>query len=182
MKKKVRQKSFLYNTPFFVFFEKLYVFFLKNVRSKEKYPLISADDLSRILTIARNVYPENLQYEVVYNDEKELLQGTSCLDPIQLYRLVTDSFYLVIGAHYNCYAIVDFAAVNGKCNEIFEVYDFILRNFKGKPFAAKCREKTSYPLIRAFERAGRIKIVDSYTRTEYGEVFHVVKFKAKRRD
>ena len=180
MKKTARQKTFLYNMPGYIYFERLYVFFLKIFRSKEKYPLITDDDLSKMQAIAKKSYPDYLQDAADFDSEEKLLRYCSCLDLIQIYHVVSDSYYVIMGAHWNCFSIVDFAAINGTCSESTAVYDFIVRNFKRKPVAAKCREKTSYPLLKALERSGRIKIVDTYTRTEFGEICHVVKFKVKR--
>lgn len=179
--KKIQKKAlYIYNSPWFSRLELRYAKRLKKTRQQDKYPLINDNDINSIkkFLIATNSDFISLVDRV---DSKEMLMPY-CLviNLYQIYFLIKEQWFLVIASHYNCYDIVMLDAAGGKCGDIFLIFDFILENFKHKPFIASCRESTSYPLLLALEKHGRIKIINDYARVKTDEMMHYVKFRIIR--
>lgn len=179
---KTYDRSFLYvyNTPWYYSFEKLHIRLLKRFRPQEKYPLITEKEIDKIKQIVNSAYPDGSSQINDLDTEPKLLGFCMALDVNQVYYLMTDNWYLIITSHNNCYEIVEFDAIDGKCNDIFFVFDYILNNFKHKPIIADCRDTTSFPLLASLERHGRIKIENDHVRQKKSDLMHYVKFRVIR--
>jgi hypothetical protein len=81
--------------------------------------------------------------------------------------IVTDNFYAIGCETGNEVEIGDFAAAGGKLRDMKSAAQFLgfIRKFKGKIIKADMREDTSYALLKAQEKSGRVKI-------NHDEVWH----------
>ncbi|MBQ7688550.1 MAG: hypothetical protein IJT27_04990 [Clostridia bacterium] len=157
--------------------ELIHCFFLRLFRSTNKHPIITQADFEKIKEIFLTAYEDGPAQLSNLNTQRRLLTFCFAARIEQVYFKRTDNWFIVVTSLHNCYNIVEFAAVNGKCDDIFGVIAYLMENFKHKPFIADCRETTSYPLILSYARAGRVKILGDVIRVREGENMHLLKFK-----
>jgi len=96
------------------------------------------------------------------NTLSELCDYLCCDNISQIEYLVTEEFYIFIVNHFDSLEIVDFAAKGGKCTNIFKIIDFVANTVaktNKRVIWMKTREDTSYPIIKRFEKIGKIRIL-----------------------
>ena len=175
-----KKPLYIYNTPWFSHFEIKYANRLKESRRQDKFPLLNENDFKKIRSIVEKAYPNSLHLIDRLNSEQEVVLYCSALNLSQIFFLITEKWFLIITSHYNCYEIIEFDAIDGRCEDIFFVADYILNNFKHKHFIADCKDTTSYPLLISLEKLGYIKIENDYAREKKGDLMHYVKFRIVR--
>ena len=150
---------------------------MKHFRSTKKHPLITEEDISQIKKIEIQTYPDEVERIEEMDSVGKMLFFCHALTLEQVYCVVTEQWFIVVVSHCNCYDILEFNSASGTCGNIFFVIDYILKNFKHKPFIADCRESTSYQLVSLYEKHGRIQILNDHVRVLKGENKHHLKFK-----
>lgn len=179
MKNYNRELKYIFNSPWFIPFEMLHVKLLKHFRLPEKYPLMTVELFqNKVAGIINKAYksesPELYQIDSIY----KILNYCCAIDINQIYYYLTDQSVLLVTSYYNCFFIVEMAAVKGKCNDSVDILMYLSQNFKIKPFVAFCNTTDSWPLITALARQGRIKIIKDYY--DQKKEAHCVKFRFVR--
>lgn len=82
---------------------------------------------------------------------------------------LTDDWYVMLAEHEEYIEFVDLASRSSH-TPLLQIVN-VLTQYK-KPFIMDCRENTSYRMVKALERAGRIEIRQDETYTRGGEIFH----------
>lgn len=168
---------YLYNNPFYVIFEIIYVLMLKMFRRKKKYPLFDDTAYEQIKRIAIEAFPETLQQICEAKDEYDFIDYCNCYSINQIYYLLADDWYVIFASHHNCVEIVECASMTRSCKDIFKIINYGINNFKRRTIIANCRESTSLPIFLAMEKYNRIKIINDIVIKQNGEMMHYLKFK-----
>ncbi|MBR3025151.1 MAG: hypothetical protein IKN85_04170 [Oscillospiraceae bacterium] len=143
---------------------------------------ISDEDLQKIRDINKDAYSGELLDIITdrYFDLKKLCEYCNCIDPVQIRLCVTDNWYITFIHHYASIEIADFAAANGKSNDFMRENVIVWREIRRqgtKPFIACLREKTSYKLIKAFEKRKKLEILYEAPITLADEQFYWVRWR-----
>lgn len=96
----------------------------------------------------------------------------------RLVYLVTDSFYIIGCESGGRVEIGDFAAEGGRMSDMKSVMQFLgfMRQFRGKRISADMRGDTSYRMLKAQERSGRVKIHHDEVWDWGGTPMHEIEF------
>lgn len=181
------KKLYLYNHFGYSSCEKIYSVLLKLCRNTKRFPIITENELNKIKEIAKDAFPKEMQHICELESVSDLLDYCHCYRKEQIYYILTDEWYFVLVAHHNCYELVECADKNRKCNDVFKIVNYVIKNFTNKPIISTCRESTSLPLFLMFEKHKRISILNDIVGQRDGETIHNIKFKVikkakKRRD
>ena len=172
----MRKKDlYLYNHFAWTQVEKLYIILLQIFRNAKKHPILSIDKLEELKNIAKRAFPENLQQICDIDSIENFLYYCHCYSIYQIYYLITENWYVIVGAHHNCYELVECADANRNCRDIYKIINYLKKYFSDKPMISDCRESTSLPLFRALEKHKRIIIDQDIVRERNGEVMHYIK-------
>lgn len=99
----------------------------------------------------------------------------------KVYVLTGDTWYVVAIQEISIVVVEDFASSTGRCMEIMSVYRTLFDLFKGKRIFMKCRETTSYPLVKIFERKGTYSIESDEPFELLGEKYHKIIIKSRKK-
>ncbi len=131
----------------------------------------SEENLKRIIQIEGEVYPVALQTMQYFSDWDDLAGYCECSQE-ELKVWVTDDFYCLLAVHPDYVEFVDLCS-KVKNTPLLRVVDWALKY--NRPFIMDCRETTSYRMILALEKAGKIEIEKDRPYTKGGEPFHDLK-------
>jgi len=154
--------------------------FVRKLKKNSSHP-VSDEELQKIRDINKNAYSGKLLDMITerYSDMKKLCEYCNGVDPVQIRVCVTDKWYITFIHHYACIEIIDFASVNGKSNDFIRDNVIVWRAIRSqgtKPFVACLREKTSYKLIKTFEKRRKLKILYEEPITLADEQFYWVRW------
>ena len=126
-------------------------------------------NLEKLKQIEATAY-ENTPYKQMqgrnsWNSIADYCEGS--LNNLHIY--MEDSWYLILAEQEDYIELVDLASTQ-RHTPLFKVME-ILYQYK-KPFTMDCRENTSYRMLQALEKAGRIEITSDDAYDWGGEVFH----------
>lgn len=85
---------------------------------------------------------------------------------------LTDDWYVLLAEHEDYIEFVDLAS-RTKHTPLLQIIN-VLTQYK-KPFIMDCRENTSYRMVKALEKAGRIEIQQDEIYSRGGETFHDIR-------
>jgi len=91
------------------------------------------------------------------------------LNELRVY--IFDNWYLLMAEHEDFIELVDLASTS-KHTPLFKVLE-IVEQYQ-KPFTMDCRETTSYRMIQAMEKAGRLEVHEDEAYHRDGEIFHEI--------
>lgn len=134
-------------------------------KGKKKTP----ENLQRIISLEREIY-DGTTYMGMQNCRTwdDIARYCECSDE-ELNILVRKNWYVLIAKHEDFIEIVDFASKRGRM-DIFEALAYI-KDFH-MPMSLDARGDTSYRLIKALERHGKISISHDESYIWGGETFH----------
>lgn len=146
-------------------------------KRKDNY-FMTDDKLQHIKYCAERAYPGMENDYSPCNTVEEYCTRTG-VPKGELYVLTGDTWYLIVIRRPTHIIILDFASANGFCRDVVNVYKTLLLLFPNKRAYAKCRERTSYQLIRFFVRRGAYEILKDEITQMDGEIYHRVWLKSK---
>lgn len=145
--------------------------------SKKK--TLTEEDLITIQNIEAKAYPDNMTVHFPKINLKEFLEAANCTNIYQIDFILENGYYLLCANHYNCVEILDFASETRKCTDFFSVVKFIKKLHAKKYVFMMARESTTYPIIKAFEKSGKVIIYNDHLKEQWDEKWHYVRLKIK---
>lgn len=148
-----------------------------NIKREKKLCYLSQAQLTeealRTLKDIEHVAYKNTNYAMMqhYTTWEDVADYCDCnLHELRVY--LNEDWYVLLAEHEDYIEFVDLAS-KVKTTPLSLIVNTILE-YK-KPFLMDCRENTSYRMLKALEKAGRIEVSqdDSYSRG--GETFHEVR-------
>jgi hypothetical protein len=124
--------------------------------------------LETIRRIERTAYPQHMrqmQNIFTWEDLEDYCESSQ----VEL-KLLGDDGYIILTED----EVVDWV---GRPNTTFAAIRIIKRHFHKQWFTADLREKTSWPIVKAMEERGKLKIRDHEEWTWGGETMHEVSIK-----
>lgn len=158
----------------------LYSLYLRARNRLQGREPVTEEMVEKIREIGKEAFPEKLQEQRTFRNPAELAEYAYCSDLSQLEVHLTDNWYLVIADHHNCVDIVELADRRGKCPEILKILSYTMDRCGSRIIIAKCREITSFRLLRLLADRGRIEILEDKVTCSLGEEFHFLKFRVSR--
>lgn len=163
----------------YFFIDRIYGLLLSLTHYKEiKRKELVLSDIQHLKNIFKSAYKDSMEfsnYMDTVNTVSDLCDYLCCDYLSQLEFLVEDDFYIFLINRFDSLQIVDFAAKDGKCQNIFKVLSFIrstIKKTKKKRLRLKAREKTSYPIILSLVKSGKIIILHDSIITLKNEKSH----------
>lgn len=93
-------------------------------------------------------------------------------DLSELRVYLTNDWYVLLAEHEDYIEFVDLAS-RTRQTPLLQIIQVLTQYTK--PFIMDCRETTSYRIVKALERAGRIEISQDEAYTRGGETFHDIR-------
>lgn len=158
------------------FWEHIFERILHYIRKDDYW--LTEDKYEHIKKCANSAYPDETFF--VYNDYDtmtDFIKAMNCSGIGQLYVVVGEEWYFIAIRHLTFYVGYDFAAIDGKCSDIFKIIGIVNHLFKGKTMYMMCRENTSYRLFKAYERMNKCRIKKDEIKEYNGETNHILKVK-----
>lgn len=152
-------------------------FVIERKRDYKKYPLISDEDIIKIVKIEQMAFPQELAYMRGINSVKKLIKFCSCCDIRQIYYKVTDDWYFILVDRKEFFSFISCGDKNKKCKEIFTIYNQVKDIVGRKMIIAWCRKGTSYALVKLMEKRGNIEIIYDEIDKQETEEWHNVRVK-----
>lgn len=159
--------------------DNLFAKYIAFVRRKE--PIVTQADFERICAIEQQAFPAEQWFLSECENMEEFLQNIDCFNPAQIYCLFGDDWYLLAVRHFYYIELWGFAAASKKCLGIMKAISYLFENFSRYKVIADCRANTSYPLIMAYARKGRIRIMSDEGHIIDREMFRKITMKAEKR-
>lgn len=141
--------------------------------------VLTEEDLITIQDIEAKAYPDNMTIHFNRIHLKEFLDDSCCSNLYQIDFILGNGYYLLCANHYNCVEILDFASKTRKCTDFFRVISFLKSNYAQKYIFMKARESTTYPIIKAYEKRGKIIIYNDHLKEQWDERWHFIRLKFK---
>lgn len=162
------------------FFEYIYARILLKIRTDDYF--MTDEKYAHIKKCANMAYQNEAFF--VYNEyenSEQFIKDMDCARKGQIYVMTGDTWYLILIRHMTHLIGYDFASSTGKCNDMLKILKTVISMFEGKKMKMICRETTSYPLFKLFEKMKKCKI--TYDRTEIieNETHHIITVKIFKR-
>ena len=169
---------FLSTTWYYIlhFFEYIYSLFLLKTRKDDYF--LTEEKYQHIKRCANLAYDNKNFY--CYNDYEnadEFIKNLNCAGKGQVYVFTGDTWYLILIQHFTYLVGYDFASSTRKCNDMLRIMQTAIKMFGGKKMKMICRETTSYPLFKVFERLRKCKIIYDKTEIIENETHHIITIK-----
>ena len=141
---------------------------------------ISLKDINRVKQLEDSVYPEELRGYANVTSKKEFVKRLRCYDAAQIDYIIDDNFFFLSTIHYNCVYIRDIGISSNNPKKVFGVFKEMIEKYTriNKPVYMESREKTSYKLIKFYEKRKYFIITEDELIKLGGEVFHRLKLVA----
>ena len=112
--------------------------------------------------------------------KKEFVKRLRCYDAAQIDYIIDDNFFFLSTIHYNCVYIRDIGISSNNPKKVFGVFKEMIEKYTriNKPVYMESREKTSYKLIKFYEKRKYFIITEDELIKLGGEVFHRLKLVA----
>lgn len=153
-------------------------FYAKWLRLFGRKNILQHDDLEKIKHISLMAYGEDADCYRGVNTVAEFVNGIGC-DAAQLDFNVEDGFYWLCIEHYNCIELYDLASETCRYVNITKVIAEFFKRYNKKIIYCKSRATTSYPILKLYEKRGKIEIPTDMVRTSFGEEYHLMTVRSK---
>ena len=138
-----------------------------------KHRLINMKDIENIKKIEKKAYPENFNLYGKVKSIKDFKRKFACFNRSQIDYYLEDDFYAIFILHHNCVHLADMACYKNPYS-VLKVINIIYEKYR-KMYTygyLVAREATSYRLIKAYEKKGKIKVMSDECDEYEGETVH----------